>query len=49
MFAFLLERCAHVYDRHGKSSLLKRFLGSLPITTKILSIFNQENAVFKVI
>ena len=36
-----------MYDRDGKSSLFKHFLGSLPITTE--SIFNQENAVFEVL
>ena len=46
MFTFLLERI-FVYDRDGKSSLFKYFLGSLPITTE--SIFNQENAVFEVL
>ena len=33
-FLILLERCAHVYAQAGKSSLFKRFLGSLPITTE---------------
>ena len=34
-----VRTCVHVYDRHGKSSLLKRFLGSLPITTKSIEHF----------
>ena len=33
-FLILLERCADVYARAGKCSLLKRFLGSLPIATE---------------
>ena len=37
--AFLLERCAHVYARAGKSSLSKRFVGSLPITTESIVRF----------
>ena len=37
--AFLLERCAHVYAGDGKSSLSKRFVGSLPITTESIVRF----------
>ena len=43
--AFLLERCAfvfdtsHVYAQAGKSSLSKRFVGSLPITTESIVRF----------
>ena len=49
MFAFLLERCAHVYALAGKSWLSKCFLGSLPITTESTGVFNQGNAVFEVL
>ena len=47
--AFLLERCAHVYTRAGKSSLSKRFAGSLRLQPKVLCVFNQGNAVFEVL
>ena len=35
----LLERCAHVYARARESSLFKRFLGSLSITTESIVRF----------
>ena len=48
LFAFLilLERCAHVYARAGKSSLFKRFLGSLPITSESIVRFLIKEMLF---
>ena len=48
LFAFLilLERCAHVYARAGKSSLFKRFLGSLPITIESIVRFLIKEMLF---
>ena len=48
LFAFLilLERCAHMYARAGKSSLFKRFLGSLPITTESIMRFLIKGMLF---
>ena len=41
-----LERCAHVYARAGKSSLFKRFVGSLPITTENIVRFLIKEMLF---
>ena len=41
--------CVQVYDRDGKSSLFKRFSVPCQLQPKVLSVFNQENAVFEVL
>ena len=38
-----------MYDQDGKSSLFKRFSVSCQLQPKVLSVFNQENAVFEVL